>query len=124
METIIPVLDYLNDEAAKEGVEEIVYGMAHRGRLNVLANIVNKSLFSIFSEFEDIVDTRSSQGSGDVKYHLGATGEYETLSGIKIKVSIASNPSHLEFVNPVVEGIIHAKTNKTEDIERKKKHLL
>ena len=120
METIIPVLDYLNDEAAKEGVEEIVYGMAHRGRLNVLANIVNKSLFSIFSEFEDIVDTRSSQGSGDVKYHLGATGEYETLSGIKIKVSIASNPSHLEFVNPVVEGIVRAKQTRTEDIERKK----
>jgi 2-oxoglutarate decarboxylase len=120
METIIPVLDYLNDEAAKEGVQEIVYGMAHRGRLNVLANIVNKSLFSIFSEFEDIVDTRSSQGSGDVKYHLGSTGEYETLSGIKIKVSIASNPSHLEFVNPVVEGIVRAKQERTEDTERKK----
>jgi 2-oxoglutarate dehydrogenase E1 component len=120
METIIPVLDYLNDEAAKEGVQEIVYGMAHRGRLNVLANIVNKSLYSIFSEFEDIVDTRSSQGSGDVKYHLGATGEYETLSGIKIKVSIASNPSHLEFVNPVVEGIVRAKQERTEDTDRNK----
>ncbi len=120
METIIPVLDYLNDEAAKEGVKEIVYGMSHRGRLNVLANIVNKPLLSIFSEFEDIVDTRSSQGSGDVKYHLGATGEYETLSGIKIKVSIASNPSHLEFVNPVVEGIVRAKQTRTEDENRNK----
>lgn len=120
METIIPVLDYLNDEAAKEGVQEIVYGMAHRGRLNVLANIVNKSLFSIFSEFEDIVDTRSSQGSGDVKYHLGATGEYETLSGKKINVSIASNPSHLEFVNPVVEGIVRAKQTRTDDKGRNK----
>ncbi|MBS1515553.1 MAG: multifunctional oxoglutarate decarboxylase/oxoglutarate dehydrogenase thiamine pyrophosphate-binding subunit/dihydrolipoyllysine-residue succinyltransferase subunit [Bacteroidetes bacterium] len=120
METIIPVLDYLNDEAAKEDVQEIVYGMAHRGRLNVLANIVNKSLFSIFSEFEDIVDTRSSQGSGDVKYHLGATGEYETLSGKKINVSIASNPSHLEFVNPVVEGIVRAKQTRTDDKDRNK----
>lgn len=120
METIIPVLDYLNDEAAKDGVKEIVYGMSHRGRLNVLANIVNKPLLSIFTEFEDIVDTRSSQGSGDVKYHLGATGEYDTLSGIKIKVSIASNPSHLEFVNPVVEGIVRAKQTRTEDESRNK----
>jgi len=120
VETIIPILDYLNDEAAKDGVEEIVYGMAHRGRLNVLANIINKPLYSIFTEFEDIADTRATQGSGDVKYHLGATGEYETLSGIKIKVSTASNPSHLEFVNPVVEGIVRAKQTRMEDTERKK----
>jgi 2-oxoglutarate dehydrogenase E1 component len=119
-ETIIPVLDYLMNDAANDKVEEVVLGMAHRGRLNVLANIIGKPMHQIFSEFEDIVDLDSAQGSGDVKYHLGASGSYETLEGKKIKVSVASNPSHLEFVNPVVEGIVRAKQIRMNDTEKSK----
>lgn len=114
-ETIIPVLDLILNEAAEDEVEEIVLGMAHRGRLNVLANIIGKSMKSIFTEFEDIVDPDSAQGSGDVKYHLGAAGIYTTINDKEIKVSVSSNPSHLEFVNPVVEGIVRAKQNVARD---------
>ncbi|MGH2575285.1 MAG: multifunctional oxoglutarate decarboxylase/oxoglutarate dehydrogenase thiamine pyrophosphate-binding subunit/dihydrolipoyllysine-residue succinyltransferase subunit, partial [Ignavibacteria bacterium] len=119
-ETIIPLLDMLLNEAADYGVEEIMLGMAHRGRLNILANIIGKSLYSIFSEFEDIIDEESTQGSGDVKYHLGAAGEYKSMNGKTIKVSVASNPSHLEFVNPVVEGIVRAKQERMMDSKRNK----
>ncbi|KXK54031.1 MAG: 2-oxoglutarate dehydrogenase E1 component [Chlorobi bacterium OLB5] len=119
-ETIIPVLDFLLALAAKDKVDELVLGMAHRGRLNVLANIIGKNLQEIFSEFEDITDVDSVEGSGDVKYHLGASGTYETLYGDDINVSVASNPSHLEFVNPVVEGIIRAKQTMMDDTERDK----
>ncbi len=119
-ETLIPVLDYLLYEAAKEEAEEIVLGMAHRGRLNVLANIIGKPYDSIFSEFEDIIDPNSFAGSGDVKYHLGATGKVHTLSGDTINISIAPNPSHLEWVNPVVEGIVRAKQTRKGDTEHKK----
>lgn len=118
-ETVIPVLDMLLDEAASDDVKEVVLGMAHRGRLNVLANIIGKSYESIFSEFEDIIDTESYQGSGDVKYHLGATGSYTTFYGKTITVSIASNPSHLEWVNPVVEGIVRAKQTRMDDKDNK-----
>jgi 2-oxoglutarate dehydrogenase E1 component len=119
-ETIIPVLDMILELAAEDDVQEIILGMAHRGRLNVLANVIGKPLDTIFHEFEDIVDPNTPQGSGDVKYHLGASGTYETLSNKKIKASIASNPSHLEFVNPVVEGIVRAKQTRLEDTERNK----
>ncbi|MBI5404522.1 MAG: multifunctional oxoglutarate decarboxylase/oxoglutarate dehydrogenase thiamine pyrophosphate-binding subunit/dihydrolipoyllysine-residue succinyltransferase subunit [Ignavibacteriae bacterium] len=119
-ETIIPVIDFLLNEAANDKVEEIMLGMAHRGRLNVLANIIGKPLYSIFSEFEDIVDSNSVQGSGDVKYHLGASGTYTTFYADRIKVSVASNPSHLEFVNPVVEGIVRAKQKNMGDTEKNK----
>jgi 2-oxoglutarate decarboxylase len=119
-ETIIPVLDIILNDAAKDAVDELVLGLAHRGRLNVLANIIGKSMYAIFSEFEDIPDTESPQGSGDVKYHLGASGEYKTFDAGKVKVSVASNPSHLEFVNPVVEGIVRAKQNRMKDLERKR----
>lgn len=119
-ETIIPTLDYLLQCSADDGVREIVMGMAHRGRLNVLANIIGKSMSTIFSEFEGHIDPSSSQGSGDVKYHLGASGEYETIKGGEIKISVASNPSHLEFVNPVVEGIVRAKQMRTGDEHRDK----
>lgn len=119
-ETIIPVLDYLLGLAAADKVDELVLGMAHRGRLNVLANIIGKNLQEIFSEFEDISDVDSVEGSGDVKYHLGASGVYETLYGDDIDVSVASNPSHLEFVNPVVEGIVRAKQTMMNDTERNK----
>jgi len=119
-ETIIPVLDYLLGLAAADKVDELVLGMAHRGRLNVLANIIGKNLQEIFSEFEDIADVDSVEGSGDVKYHLGASGVYETIYGDDINVSVASNPSHLEFVNPVVEGIVRAKQTMMKDTERNK----
>ncbi|HWA05616.1 MAG TPA: multifunctional oxoglutarate decarboxylase/oxoglutarate dehydrogenase thiamine pyrophosphate-binding subunit/dihydrolipoyllysine-residue succinyltransferase subunit [Ignavibacteria bacterium] len=119
-ETIIPVLDYLLGLAAADKVDELVLGMAHRGRLNVLANIIGKNLQEIFSEFEDITDADSVEGSGDVKYHLGASGVYETIYGDDINVSVASNPSHLEFVNPVVEGIVRAKQTMMNDMERDK----
>jgi multifunctional 2-oxoglutarate metabolism enzyme len=117
-ETIIPVLDYLLDLAGSQNVTEVVLGMAHRGRLNVLANIIGKSYESIFSEFEDIKDPESKEGSGDVKYHLGASGDYKTFSGNNINISVASNPSHLEWVNPVVQGIVRAKQTRSNDLER------
>src|SRR5205085_357651 len=117
-ETIIPVLDHLLNLSADDDVQELVLGMAHRGRLNVLANIIGKSMHAIFSEFEDITDADSAQGSGDVKYHLGASGIYKTVNGKEIEVSVASNPSHLEFVNPVVEGIVRAKQTILKDKKR------
>lgn len=119
-ETLIPLLDYFINIASDDGVEEIFLGMAHRGRLNVLANIIGKSYEKIFTEFEGNIDPDSVQGSGDVKYHLGASGEVETRNGRMVKVSVASNPSHLEWVNPVVEGIVRAKQQRAKDTERKK----
>ena len=117
-ETIIASIDYLLKCAADENVHELVLAMAHRGRLNVLANIIGKSMSAIFSEFEGYIDPNSSQGSGDVKYHLGASGDYRTSDDKVIKVSVASNPSHLEFVNPVVEGIVRAKQTRLGDTKR------
>jgi multifunctional 2-oxoglutarate metabolism enzyme len=108
-EAAIPFLDTVLDEAAKGGVVEAVMGMAHRGRLNVLSNIVGKSLRETFSEFEGSIDPGTIQGSGDVKYHKGATGKYVGRSGAEIPVTLASNPSHLEAVDPVVEGMTRAK---------------
>ncbi len=114
-ETLIPVLDMIFNEAAEQNIKEIVLGMSHRGRLNVLANVIGKSFESIFVEFEDIQDPNSIAGSGDVKYHLGATGNYKTLAGKSITVSVAANPSHLEWVNPVVEGMVRAKQTRLGD---------
>ena len=108
-ETTIPLLDELCEEAAGAGLDEVTIGMAHRGRLNVLANIVGKSYGQIFREFDGNIDPRTVQGSGDVKYHLGAEGEFVSEFGDKIKVSVAANPSHLETVDPVLEGIVRAK---------------
>lgn len=119
-ETLIPVLDYLLELSSNENVQEILLGMAHRGRLNVLSNIIGKSYNKIFSEFEEDIDPDSPQGTGDVKYHLGASGTYKTLNGKEIKVSVASNPSHLEWVNPVVEGIVRAKQTRNNDSEKNK----
>ena len=114
-ETLIPVLDMILTEAAEQNIKEIVLGMAHRGRLNVLANVMGKSYESIFVEFEDIRDPNSIAGSGDVKYHLGATGNYRTVKEKNIAVSVAANPSHLEWVNPVVEGMVRAKQTRIGD---------
>ncbi len=108
-ETTVPVLDEICEAAAESGLDEVAIGMAHRGRLNVLANIVGKNYSQIFREFEGNIDPRTVQGSGDVKYHLGAEGEFESGTGEKIKVSVAANPSHLEAVDPVLEGIARAK---------------
>ena len=108
-ETLIPVLDFILDLSAEHQISEVVLGMAHRGRLNVLTNIIGKSYESIFSEFEDIKDKNSIEGSGDVKYHLGAAGIHKASDGNTVRISVASNPSHLEWVDPVVEGIVRAK---------------
>ncbi|WP_030620958.1 multifunctional oxoglutarate decarboxylase/oxoglutarate dehydrogenase thiamine pyrophosphate-binding subunit/dihydrolipoyllysine-residue succinyltransferase subunit [Streptomyces sclerotialus] len=108
-ESVIPMLDAVIDSAAESRLDEVVIGMAHRGRLNVLANIVGKSYAQIFREFEGNLDPKSMHGSGDVKYHLGAEGTFTGLDGEQIKVSLTANPSHLEAVDPVVEGVARAK---------------
>ncbi|MCG7205508.1 multifunctional oxoglutarate decarboxylase/oxoglutarate dehydrogenase thiamine pyrophosphate-binding subunit/dihydrolipoyllysine-residue succinyltransferase subunit [Streptomyces arenae] len=108
-ESAIVLLDALLDSAVADHVAEAVIGMAHRGRLNVLANIVGKSYAQIFGEFEDAADLGSVQGSGDVKYHLGAEGTYRAPDGRTVAVSVVANPSHLEIVGPVVQGVVRAK---------------
>ncbi len=108
-ESTIPTLDEVLDRAADAGMDEVVIGMAHRGRLNVLANIVGKSYRQIFDEFEGHLDPQTAHGSGDVKYHLGAEGEYSGRSGRTVGVSVVANPSHLEAVDPVTEGVVRAK---------------
>ena len=115
-ESAIPLLDAILDEAAQAGVEEAVLGMAHRGRLNVLANIVGKSYGEIFAEFEGNLDPESVQGSGDVKYHKGASGKFVARHGLELPVTLASNPSHLEAVDPVVEGIARARQDQRQDV--------
>ncbi|MCC7339633.1 MAG: multifunctional oxoglutarate decarboxylase/oxoglutarate dehydrogenase thiamine pyrophosphate-binding subunit/dihydrolipoyllysine-residue succinyltransferase subunit [Bryobacterales bacterium] len=119
-ETAIAILGHLLDVAAADGVHEIVIGMAHRGRLNALANIVGKPLVQIFSAFEGDPDPTSMQGSGDVKYHLGASGTRYGADGKEIVVSIAPNPSHLEAVSPVVEGIVRPKQERLKDVDRER----
>ncbi len=108
-ESLIPLVDAVLAEAAQAGLDESVIGMAHRGRLNVLANIVGKSYAQIFKEFEGNLDPSSAQGSGDVKYHLGAEGTFRAPDGSQIKTSLVANPSHLEAVDPVLEGVVRAK---------------
>jgi 2-oxoglutarate dehydrogenase E1 component len=111
-ESAIVLLDALLDSAAGAGVAEVVMGMAHRGRLNVLANIVGKSYQEIFEEFEGNLDPESVQGSGDVKYHKGAHGVFHGSAGVELPITMASNPSHLEAVDPVVEGMTRAKQDR------------
>jgi 2-oxoglutarate decarboxylase len=111
-ESSIVVLDAILDEAARSGTVEAVMGMAHRGRLNALANIVGKSYREIFEEFEGNLDPESVQGSGDVKYHKGAVGKFVGRSGIDLPVTMSANPSHLEAVDPVVEGMVRAKQDR------------
>jgi 2-oxoglutarate dehydrogenase E1 component len=110
-ETLIPLLDLCFEHAGEKGTREIVIGMAHRGRLNVLANILGKSPQKIFREFED-VDPELYMGGGDVKYHLGYSGDWRTRSGKNIHLSLCFNPSHLEYVNPVVLGRMRAKQDR------------
>ncbi|WP_040155511.1 multifunctional oxoglutarate decarboxylase/oxoglutarate dehydrogenase thiamine pyrophosphate-binding subunit/dihydrolipoyllysine-residue succinyltransferase subunit [Mobilicoccus massiliensis] len=113
-ESTIAALDEVLFMAAKDGMEEVCIGMPHRGRLNVLANIAGKSYGQIFREFEGKQDPSSVQGSGDVKYHLGTEGEFVSEDGEKTKVYLAANPSHLEAVNPVLEGIVRAKQDRID----------
>ncbi|WP_344920983.1 multifunctional oxoglutarate decarboxylase/oxoglutarate dehydrogenase thiamine pyrophosphate-binding subunit/dihydrolipoyllysine-residue succinyltransferase subunit, partial [Plantactinospora mayteni] len=114
-ESLIPLLGEVLESAAENDLDEVVIGMAHRGRLNVLANIVGKPYEKIFSEFEGHLDPRSTQGSGDVKYHLGQAGKFTTPDGEhSIKVSVTANPSHLEAVDPVMEGIVRAKQDRID----------
>ncbi len=111
-ESVIPLLDALLSAAAEAELDEVCIAMPHRGRLNVLANIAGKSYGQIFREFEGTQDPRSVQGSGDVKYHLGTEGEFTAESGASTKVYLAANPSHLEAVNPVLEGVVRAKQDR------------
>jgi 2-oxoglutarate dehydrogenase E1 component len=118
LEALIPLLDRVLSECARAGMREAVIGMAHRGRLNVLANVIGKPLSRIFAEFEGHVDPDSVQGSGDVKYHVGATGLHHAPDGKAMTVSVAPNPSHLEAVDPVVEGMVRAKQDNSGDADR------
>lgn len=110
-ETTIPALDAIIQTASEHGVEEVVLGMAHRGRLNVLANIMGKTYENIFNEFEGTVPSDTTMGSGDVKYHLGYSSELEMKEGKKLHLKLAPNPSHLEAVNPVVLGFTRSKAD-------------
>jgi multifunctional 2-oxoglutarate metabolism enzyme len=114
-ESTIPLLDAVLAEAADQGLASAVIGMAHRGRLNVLTNIVGKSYDQIFKEFEGNVDPESTQGTGDVKYHLGQSGKFVSRTGSEIPVELAANPSHLEAVDPVVVGMARARMDQLDD---------
>ncbi len=116
-ESLIPLLDLAIEKVATQGVSEIVLGMAHRGRLNVLANIMGKSPQAIFREFEDD-DHGERSGSGDVKYHLGHSSDWQAENGKSVHLSLSFNPSHLEFIDPVVLGRTRAKQDRAGDIER------
>jgi 2-oxoglutarate decarboxylase len=116
-ETVIPLLDAILSDAADQEVEEVVIGMAHRGRLNVLTNTIGKPYRKVFDEFEGTMDPEAVHGSGDVKYHLGQTGTHTAPSGATVRLALASNPSHLEAVNPVVEGMVRAKQQRRADAQ-------
>ena len=110
-ETTIPALDAIINTAADFGVQEVVIGMAHRGRLNVLANILGKTYEQIFTEFEGTATPDTTMGSGDVKYHMGFRGEHTTEDGKKVNLQLCPNPSHLEAVDPVVVGFARSKAD-------------
>jgi 2-oxoglutarate dehydrogenase E1 component len=116
-ESLIPLLDLAIEKAGDQGVQEIVLGMAHRGRLNVLCNIMGKSPGEIFREFGEL-DSQAYHGSGDVKYHKGYSNDWKTLSKKTVHISLCFNPSHLEFVNPVALGRMRAKQDRVGDTER------
>jgi len=115
-EALIPALDAILSQCSSDGVRDVFLGMAHRGRLNVLVNILGKGLEQVFEEFEDF-DSDSPEGSGDVKYHLGSVGEFSGSTGEKVSVTLASNPSHLESVCPVVTGMARALQDRRKNPE-------
>ena len=122
-ETLIPLLDQAIYHAAGQGVEEVILGMAHRGRLNVLTSIMGKSPRAIFREFADL-DPQLHVGRGDVKYHLGYSNDWYSGDGKKVHLSLCFNPSHLEFVNPVAMGRVRAKQDRRQDVDRSQVMLL
>jgi 2-oxoglutarate dehydrogenase E1 component len=122
-ESLIPAIHQFMETAAETGAEEVVMGMAHRGRLNVLANIFQKPYAMIFHEFEDNVRPDPYGGDGDVKYHRGFSSDYRTTSGAEIHISLTANPSHLEAVDPVVEGRTRAKQRRRDDTATRTKVL-
>lgn len=113
-ESMIPLLDYLIQRAGGQGIREVVLGMAHRGRLNVLVNVLGKSPTLLFQEFEGLFDPSTNEGSGDVKYHQGFSTDIETSGGV-IHLALAFNPSHLEIIGPVVEGSVRARQQRRAD---------
>ena len=119
-ETTIAAIDAIINTGADLGVEEVMIGMAHRGRLNVLANIMGKTYEQIFNEFEGNAKPDLTMGDGDVKYHMGFSSQVETPSGKKVEIKLAPNPSHLEAVNPVVEGFVRAKGDAEYNKDRSK----
>jgi 2-oxoglutarate decarboxylase len=119
-ESLIAILDRVLCDASAAGVEDVVMGMAHRGRLNVLANILGKSYEKIFREFDGDLDPFSREGSGDVKYHLGGSGTFHGPTGASLRVALASNPSHLEAADPVVEGMARALQDMRDDTTRER----
>jgi len=116
-ESLIPMLDDLIQQGGQSGVKELVIGMAHRGRINVLVNVLGKSPEELFEEFEGNVDPADMKGSGDVKYHKGYSADMKTAGG-NVHIALAFNPSHLEIVNPVVEGSVRARQQRRGDLER------
>ena len=116
-ESLIPMLDDLIQQGGKIGIRELVIGMAHRGRINVLVNVLGKSPEELFDEFEGNVDPEDMKGSGDVKYHKGYSADMKTAGG-NVHIALAFNPSHLEIVNPVVEGSVRARQQRRGDAKR------
>jgi len=116
--TLVPMLDSLIETAASMDVEQLVIGMPHRGRLNVLANTLGKPLERVFGEFESAFGPEDMQDQGDVKYHLGYSSRRETRSGRSLQLTLHYNPSHLEFVNPVVLGSVRARQGLAGDAAR------
>lgn len=117
-ETLIPMVDAIVERCAETGTKEIFFGMAHRGRLNILVNTLGKPLSQVFAEFEE-ESVATAIGSGDVKYHLGRTHFHHAKNGETVRLELAPNPSHLEFVNPVVEGMVRARQDLTHQRDRK-----
>jgi 2-oxoglutarate dehydrogenase E1 component len=122
-ESLIPLLDLAIEKAGNEGVQEIVIGMAHRGRLNVLANVIGKRPREIFREFMD-AESDNRTGPGDVKYHLGYSSDWQTSAGRSVHLSLAFNPSHLEYVNTVAMGRVRAKQDRVGDADRRRGMLV
>lgn len=120
-ETLIPMMHFLMEQGVKNDVKKFFLGMAHRGRLNILVNIMNKPYRKVFADFEGNVDPDTIQGSGDVKYHLGSKGSYKINENESIELELMPNPSHLEAVNPVVEGAARASQDHYDDEDARKK---
>ncbi len=116
-DTLVPLLHTLIEDAGSLGVEEMVFGMPHRGRLNILANVLRKPYEMIIAEFEGSLLAKEATGDGDVKYHLGYSHDHPTRAGRKVHLSLAANPSHLEAIDPVIEGMVRAKQQHLEDAE-------